>query len=460
MAKAAMAIVVIGYQGQPGLLAAVQSLLDQDEAAEVVVVNTGGGAPEHVLAPVLARIRLITVDAPMYVGAARNIGVDASRAPWVAFLAGDCTARPGWVSGRMRRHLAGALSVATAVVEQDAPALAALAANRLRYSSRNPLSAGWEVSFYGQSSARSLLSFAGAFPVGLAVNEDTVLNDVAARIAAPVWAPEVQTIHRDPANLAALVRDERLRGGRRADHAPFRALVGEADHALAIAPVMDNRLLAAARLVDRDPTLSIAERRAVKATQWLASLADRKGLTEAMARLAAADAAFVRAESLAEEDPTAALREASEAARLDPQSWRKAHLAGRLCLVTGDLKMGGHMLRRAVDLGPAQPMAVIALTRLTAERDGPAAALRHAESAALAAPTERRLWDNAAEMALAAGHASWAVALGLIGLAQGFDRPAAHQRMAMWHTANDDPLAAAFRNATAVRLQRRIAGEG
>jgi len=81
--------------------------------------------------------------------------------------------------------------------------------------------------------------------------------------------------------------------------------------------------------VDRDPGLSAAERRAVKAMHWVASLADRKGLTVAMARLAAADRAFAKAETAVEADPAAALKHALEAARLDPQSLKKAELAGQ-----------------------------------------------------------------------------------------------------------------------------------
>jgi len=115
------------------------------------------------------------------------------------------------------------------------------------------------------------------------------------------------------------------------------------------------------------------------------------------------------------------------------------------------------MLRRATSLSPRQPSAVVALTGLVLERDRPAAALQFAESAALAAPMERRLWATAAEMALVAGHSSWAVALGLIGLAQAFDHPAAHQQMVAWHSANDDPVGAAFRSATAARIRKRLA---
>ena len=90
---AGLATIVIGFRNQPGLLSAVQSLLGQSEATEIVVVNTGGGDTAQALAPVLRHIRLIDSATPCQVGAARNIGVAASRAPFAAFLAGDCLAQ-------------------------------------------------------------------------------------------------------------------------------------------------------------------------------------------------------------------------------------------------------------------------------------------------------------------------------------------------------------------------------
>src|SRR5207248_375707 len=59
-------------------------------------------------------------------GAARNAGVAASQAPYVAFLAGDCLALPGWAEARLERHRAGAGAVASALVplERSGPAWA------------------------------------------------------------------------------------------------------------------------------------------------------------------------------------------------------------------------------------------------------------------------------------------------------------------------------------------------
>jgi hypothetical protein len=76
-----------------------------------------------------------------------------------------------------------------------------------------------------------------------------------------------------------------------------------------------------------------------------------------------------------------------------------------------------------------------------------------AEGLALAAPTRARLWDLAAEQAQAAGLTGWAVALGRRALAGALDQPWAHRRLAQWHQAAGDPVAAAFRQMTARRLQ-------
>ena len=284
---------VIGFRSQPGLLSAVHSLLDQ--GTEIVVVNSGGGSVHADLAPVADRIRLITTDTDLRVGAARNIGVAASRAPFLAFLAGDCLAEPGWVAGRLAHHHAGAASVSTAVSGLPGAGLIALAANRLRYSARNPAADPRSLSHYGQSCSRHLLGLCGLFPPGLSAGEDTALNRAAACFAQPLWAPEVVTLHRDLTDLAALVADERMRGQRRAGHPPFRAFAAQPAPTVAAAPFLRRRLHQAWELVTREPGLSAAERRAVQAMQWLAAQADAQGTVEGLQRIVRADALLGRA---------------------------------------------------------------------------------------------------------------------------------------------------------------------
>ncbi|WP_374642840.1 glycosyltransferase [Tabrizicola sp.] len=444
-----LATVVIGFRSQPGLLSAVRSLLDQ--GTEIVVVNSGGGGVRADLASVADRIRLIATDTPLRVGAARNIGVAASRAPFIAFLAGDCLAEPGWVAGRLAHHHAGAASVSTAVSGLPGAGLVALAANRLRYSARNPAADPRSLSHYGQSCSRHLLGLCGLFPPALSAGEDTALNRVAARFVQPRWAPEVVTLHRDLTDLATLVADERMRGQRRAGHPPFRALAAGPDPALAAAPFLRRRLHQAWELVMREPGLSAAERRAVQATQWLAARADAQGTVEGLQRIARADALLGRAK-VRTDDPGQALPLIEEALALDPEDPSKALALGLLRLAVGDMAGGEASLLAALALSPADERAAAALIALRDALEGPVAALHLAERLALAAPTVPRLWSLAADQALAAGDAGWAVALGRTALACAPAQPAAHAHLAKLHAAAGDPAAEALRHATAKRL--------
>ena len=174
---------------------------------------------------------------PLYVGAARNIGVAASRVPYLAFLAKDCLARAGWVAGRLSQHHAGAQAVAPAVVGEGDASLVALAANRLCYASRHPNADPRHLSFYGQSCARTHLRQLGHFPSGLRVGEDTALNQ---------------------------------------------------------------RLALAQDLLSRDTSLTRADRRAVLALQWLATWADRHDTLQGLAQIARAEGLAVQATAAAD----------------------------------------------------------------------------------------------------------------------------------------------------------------
>lgn len=457
IARSDMATVVIGFRNQPGLLAAVRSLLDQDEVPEIVVVNSGGGEVVAALAPVLDWIRLITCDECLQVGAARNIGVAASRALFLSFLAGDCRALPGWVTGRLARHRTGALSVSSAVIGEDDSSLVALAANRLHYSTRHPLTDARTVVDYGQSYARHLLELCGAFPPGLTATEDTVLNRRALRFSEPVWAPEVVTAHRDVTTLLALLQDERRRGFRRSGHAPYRALVTEADPGEAMLPSLRRRLRLANRLLAGEPGLSDAGRKSLAATLWLAAQADRHGLTEGLARIRAADALLAEAIAMGA-TPAAALEKAEAAWHLDPEDRVKARQVGELRREAGDSDGAIAAFRAALALDPTDPAAARSLVRLLTDCDGPQTALAEAERCALAAPLTRHHWSLAAERAQAARRPRWAVALSQIALGCTPDSPEAHARLSALHAAAADPLHATFRKLTAARLAAAAEG--
>ncbi|NKX45956.1 glycosyltransferase [Roseicyclus persicicus] len=457
VARSDLAVVVIGLGAPAELADAVASLRAQEDAAEIVVVNSGGGRAEAVLAAHLDAIRLIEVRDRLMVGAARNIGIDASRAGIVGFLAGDCRAGPGWVAGRLARHRAGALSVSSPVLPLARGNLVALAVNRMRYWARSPGTHPADVLHFGRSYDRRLFWAAGNFPPGLRVSEDDVFNTRVDRIAAPVWAPEVHTAHVDPTGLLGLWRDARARGRRRADHAPLRAMAGRPDVDRAIAAEMARWSAAGRAAVDRDPALGPLRRRMVKLLQGLARISDRRAAARRLGELARADALLAEADRLAATDPGAALAAARAAAQIDPQDWRKAHRLGELLAAAGH--PGAETAwRDALALSPGASKPLKALVLALRDRAGPCAALAEAQRAALAAPSFRSHWTLAAEMALAADQPRLAIAHGRRALALGLATPAAHARLARLHEAAGTPLPAMFRDLAARRLADRAAG--
>jgi tetratricopeptide (TPR) repeat protein len=350
--------------------------------------------------------------------------------------------------------------VSTAVVGVN-DSLLSRVANGLTYAARSPSTPGRLVQHYGQSYARTLLRHSGLFPPGLRIGEDTVLNKLAERLAQPVWAPEVQTAHRDPQTLAEMVADARARGRRRVGFGAFRKAAEAGAGPASVEESLAARLAGSRRLVEGRADTTPAERRALLATQWLVAVADASGSLEAMQSLAKANRlssglADGSPASDAQDGPgppAAALAAAEAAWALDPQDPAKARRLGRLRQATGDLAGAEAAFRAAMACDPADAGAAALLADVVQARSGPIAALHQAERAALAAPTSARLWAAAADRALLAGSTTWAVALGQIALSLAVGSPAAHAALARLHGAAGDPLAAAFRAQSSRRLQ-------
>jgi len=242
---ARLACIVLAHGAAASLDGAIASLLEQDPASELVVVHSGGGAPR-----VPAGVELVHEPSLLMPGAARNRGVAATKSPFVAFLAADCRALPGWVAGRLREHEAGADAVAD-VLEPPAavvPRAAWLMLHRRRTarterSLRLPL---------GLSYRRELLE---PFDERLRQGEDTDLNArllaLGARLACPT---DVRTAHAYPNTARRVLSDAYARGKRRV--VAERAIAGagrarvlrEALHLIRDAPRLehDPRVLALA----------------------------------------------------------------------------------------------------------------------------------------------------------------------------------------------------------------------
>jgi glycosyltransferase involved in cell wall biosynthesis len=217
-----MAVVVLSYGPRATLGAAVRSLLAQDEPAEVILVHSGGGDLPHDLTQSDAQVKVILVSQRLLPGAARNVGIAATQAPFVAFLADDCVASAGWIRCRVQRHRAGARSVASALVCHAPANPVALAAHLSLYYRRMPRTAPAVALRYGASYDRSLFQHYGRFREDLESGEDTEFNQRLAETDAPQWAPDVITIHHGVETLGAFARSQWRRGQRMAQ--AWRAL--------------------------------------------------------------------------------------------------------------------------------------------------------------------------------------------------------------------------------------------
>lgn len=451
-----IAVVVIGYRSSPDLASAVASLRAQEPACEIVVVNSGGGPIERILAPHLDHIRLISTEHRLFAGAARNIGIDASRAGIVGFLASDCQALPDWVAGRLRAHGLGARSVSNPVVPEPGASPVSVAGLKLRYSARSPDTPISNVSHYGRSYTREVLALVGYFPPGLRVSEDNALNARIDRIARCVWAPNVRTMHKDPSSLWRMMSENLGRGVRMAAHPPFRNREGTFQILNVTLRVISERFARNRKLLSSDDSLDALEKKRLLRLQKLIAFAQFLGVSYGMGKRARASRAAASARQAAVAAGPAgtsrqALRLARKAVALDPQDWRKQVLLGDLLDAHGDDAAKAY--RTAMSLAPAEPDPIARLLAPLLERGDAAAALLMAETAAQDAPQVGEHWLKAAEIAASAGQSARATAYAQRALSLSPDQPAVHARIAAIYRASDQPIAAAVRQDLADRLR-------
>lgn len=215
---AELCVIVLSYRNESTILDALSSLLEQSEPLEIVVSHSGGGATESLIEPLRDRIRVNASSSRRLPGEARNAGLEATSAPWVAFLAADCLALPGWAAGRLLRHRAGSPAVASAMAPPRGAT--ALAAYLLQHGSRMPPWDRGPRRHHGLSYGRALFDRFGPFP-DLRHGEDSAFNARLIDAGIPItWAPDVRTAHAYPHVVPALLADSWRRGRRRAALSP------------------------------------------------------------------------------------------------------------------------------------------------------------------------------------------------------------------------------------------------
>jgi glycosyltransferase involved in cell wall biosynthesis len=206
-----LAVVVCSLGNEPGLVEAVRSVRDQG-GAEVVVINSAGGDAGSTLGAAGEEVPVIEFQRRLFAGAARNAGIDATRAPYVAFLAADCVARPGWVAERLRLHREGAAAVASVMDNLHPTSRSACASFLLLHHRRMAETPADQRVLVGLSYDRGLFERFGPFREDLERGEDTEFNLRLADRVEIVFAEQVRTAHRYPTAPMQLFREQYERG--------------------------------------------------------------------------------------------------------------------------------------------------------------------------------------------------------------------------------------------------------
>lgn len=208
-----LACVVMSLGNPATLTAAVQSLQMQDVPVEIVVVNSGGGSPVSVLRAAGIEVKVLHRPDRLFPGAVRNLGIAATTAPLIAFLAADCLAEPGWAAGRITRHSSGRGAVSSAVTPARPRNLWSWVSYFNLFAMRMPGVSSRQALHYGVSYARGLFEEHGLFRTDLRSGEDSEFNQRLTGIEFD-WAPEIRSAHAHPTTLSGLLHDHYDRGAR------------------------------------------------------------------------------------------------------------------------------------------------------------------------------------------------------------------------------------------------------
>jgi len=445
--KGPLTTIVMTHKAQATTREAVAALRAQSPDLEILVVNSGGGDIKQALGDQLEQVRLIDVTRSHVVGAIRNIGIDASSAPYVSFLAADCIPMPGWVAGRIARHDQGAMSVSSAVLTDRPGTLVGELARSMRHTTRQPECDSDSVAHYGRSYHRRVFSQVGYFAPALQIAEDTEFHLRLDRLEAPVWAPEVAILHRDPASIIGFIRDTYRRAKRDA--------VSTLNYARLDRHAAGRLRVYRERIADSRDTYSGGwpKRRTLIALQRLFVMLNARAFRRAASWLERAEVQMVSAKMmLALHQSADALIAAQQAAVLDPNNAETHMLIGLAEADGGRCDAAAVAFRRAIDLRPGRGDLACRAFRALAKNNRHDLTGQLVAYVAVLAPLHAEVqsfiaawFESQGDLDLALDHAQRALLLQA-------SAPAAHETLARIHDARGDHEQAKLRRRSAAEL--------
>jgi GT2 family glycosyltransferase len=219
-----ISVVVMGYRNRDTIIAALTSVVEQasPDPYEILVVVSGDDGSAAAVRRHYPTQRVVESTEQLLPGGARNVGIANTSGTFVAFLAADCIAEPGWIEQRLAAHRSGHALVASAITHAGPDRACGWASYFDLFSGRLAgRSAGVvrppDPAAHGLSYDRLVLERLHGFDDEVAAGEDTRAALAADALGYEVWfEPTVRTAHTGPATTRELLADEYRRGSLRA----------------------------------------------------------------------------------------------------------------------------------------------------------------------------------------------------------------------------------------------------
>jgi glycosyltransferase involved in cell wall biosynthesis len=179
----------------------------QEFPVEVVVVNSGKIGIAEIFARHGIDVTVIEREESLSPGAAKNLGINATRAPLVSFLAADHVVRPDWSRRRAFVHQAGAAALGSSLDNANPHNAFAWASHFFTLPRDVPAPLRGGVSYQ-----RRLFETYGLFREDLQVGDDSEFHNRLPPELKPIRNGKIRALRPNPSSFIALIEDQFQRG--------------------------------------------------------------------------------------------------------------------------------------------------------------------------------------------------------------------------------------------------------